>query len=158
MTLTAATAADRDFLFEVYAASRDAEMALVPWTEAQKQAFLRMQFDAQDRHYRAHYPDAQFQVIHHEGRAIGRLYVYECAGEIRVMDIALLPPWRGRGIGTSLLRDILARAAASSRAVTLHVEHHNPARRLYHRLGFRPVGEDGVYLRMRWDPSGDLAV
>lgn len=151
MTLTTATAADREFLFEVYAASRDSEMALVPWSEEQKQAFLRMQFDAQDHHYRAHYPNAQFQIIRHEGRAVGRLYVYESAAEIRIMDIALLPAWRGMGIGSSLLRDILARAASSSRCVTLHVEHHNPARRLYHRLGFRPNGDEGVYLRMRWD-------
>ena len=157
MTLTAATAADREFLFEVYAASRDSEMALVPWSAEQKQSFLRMQFDAQDQHYRAHYPDAQFQIIHHEGRAVGRLYVYESAAEIRIMDIALLPPWRGIGIGSSLLREILERAASSSRFVTLHVEHHNPARRLYHRLGFRPAGDEGVYLRMQWNAEAALS-
>lgn len=156
MTLTAATAADREFLFEVYAASRDTEMALVPWSEDQKRNFLRMQFDAQDRHYRAHYPDAQFQIIRHEDRAVGRLYVYESAAEIRIMDIALLPAWRGMGIGSGLLREILARAASSNRFVTLHVEHHNPARRLYDRLGFRPIRDEGVYLRMQWNAeAGD---
>jgi len=153
MTLTPATTADTEFLFEVYAASRDAEMTLLPWTDVQKRAFLRMQFEAQDRHYRAHYPNAQFQVIHHEGRAIGRLYVHETADEIRIMDIAILPDWRGIGIGSGLLRDILARAASSTRAVTLHVEHNNAARRLYDRLGFRPAGEEGVYLRMQWNPG-----
>jgi ribosomal protein S18 acetylase RimI-like enzyme len=158
MTLTTATADDREFLFEVYAASRDAEMAAVPWTEDQKRTFLRMQFEAQDHHYRVHYPKAQFQVIHHEGQPIGRLYVHETADEIRVMDIALLPAWRGAGIGSVLLNDILARAAASNRVVTLHVEHNNPARRLYDRLGFRPASDEGVYLRMEWklkpSPSG----
>ena len=153
MILTKATDSDREFLFEVYAASRDAEMALAPWTEAQKQAFLRGQFEAQERHYRAHYPDAKFLVIHHEERAIGRLYLYESADEIRIMDIALLPLWRGLGIGGILLRDILARAAGSHRAVTLHVEHNNPARRLYGRLGFRQVGDEGIYLRMQWSPA-----
>jgi ribosomal protein S18 acetylase RimI-like enzyme len=153
MTLTIATAADRTFLFEVYAASRDTEMALVPWSDDQKLGFLRMQFEAQDSHYRKHYPEAQFQVVHYQGHPVGRLYVHECADEIRVLDIALLPAWRGLGIGSGLLRDILARAAASSRVVTLHVEHHNPARRLYDRLGFRPVSDESVYLRMEWDAS-----
>ena len=151
MTLTIATAADREFLFEVYAASRDSEMALVPWSDEQKQAFLRMQFDAQDRHYRTHYPEARFQVIHHEGQPVGRLYVFEGADEIRIMDIALLPAWRGAGIGSALLRDVLARAGELNRSVTLHVEHNNPARRLYDRLGFRPVSDEGIYVRMQWD-------
>ena len=151
MTLTTATAADREFLFEVYAAGRDAEMAVLPWTDAQKRDFLRMQFEAQDRHYRSQYPEAEFQVIHHEGSPIGRLYVQESAGEIRIIDIVLLPAWRGAGIGSGLLRDILGRAAASNRVVTLHVEHNNPARRLYDRLGFRLVADGGVYLRMEWD-------
>jgi ribosomal protein S18 acetylase RimI-like enzyme len=150
MTLTTATAADREFLFEVYAASRDSEMAMVPWTEAQKRGFLRMQFEAQDRHYREHYPRAQFQVIHHEGSPIGRLYLDEGPDEIRIMDIALLPAWRGAGIGSALLGEILARAAGSRRVVTLHVEHNNPARRLYDRVGFRAVADEGVYLRMEW--------
>lgn len=155
MKLTTATAADREFLFEVFAASRDAEMALVPWTDDQKQAFLRMQFEAQDRHYRSQYPEAQFQVIHHEGRPIGRLYSYESADQIHIMDMALLPAWRGVGIGSALLRDILARASATSRAVTLYVEHNNPAQRLYDRLGFRHVSDEGIYRRMRWDnPRG----
>jgi ribosomal protein S18 acetylase RimI-like enzyme len=153
MTLTPATEADREFLFEVYAASRDSEMAVVPWTDEQKRSFLRMQFEAQDKHYRAHYSTAQFLVIHHEGRPVGRLYVYESTDEIRLMDIALLPAWRGAGIGGALVRDILAQAASSGRRVTLHVEHHNPARRLYQRLGFRQVADEGVYLRMQWTPQ-----
>jgi ribosomal protein S18 acetylase RimI-like enzyme len=150
MTLTTATAADREFLFEVYAASRDSEMAAVPWNDAQKRGFLRMQFEAQDRHYREHYPGAQFQVIHHEGSPIGRLYLDESPDQIRIMDIALLPAWRGAGIGSALLGGILARATASRRVVILHVEHNNPARRLYDRLGFRPAADEGVYLRMEW--------
>ena len=155
MTLTEATAADREFLFDVYSASRDSEMKLVPWTEEQKRNFLRMQFEAQDRHYRTHYPNARFQLIHHDGRRIGRLYVHESAGEVRIMDIALLPEARGCGIGSSLLREILVEAAASHRLVTLHVEFNNPARRLYRRLGFRQVAEEGVYLRMEWRPDSD---
>jgi ribosomal protein S18 acetylase RimI-like enzyme len=155
MILTSSTASDREFLFEVYASSRADEMALVPWGTQEKEAFLRQQFELQDRHYREHYPSARFQLIQHEDRNIGRLYIHETEKEIRVMDIAILTPWRGRGIGSSLLREILARAADSARIVTLHVEHQNPARRLYDRLGFRTVADEGVYLRLEWSQNAD---
>lgn len=155
MTLTDATSADREFLFEVYSASRDSEMKLVPWTDEQKRNFLRMQFEAQDLHYRTHYPNARFQLIHHEGRRVGRLYIHEAGKEVRIMDIALLPEARGCGLGSSLLREILAQAKASNKVVTLHVEFNNPARRLYDRLGFHRVAEEGVYLRMEWREGFD---
>jgi ribosomal protein S18 acetylase RimI-like enzyme len=150
MHLTIATDEDREFLFEVYAASREAEMALVPWTDEQKLAFLRWQFDLQDRHYRSQYAAAEFQVLHYEGHRIGRLYVHDDGQIVHVIDIAILPPWRGKGIGGGLMRDILERAAASKRAVSLYVEHHNPARRLYQRLGFQTAADEGVYLRLEW--------
>lgn len=152
-TLVPAAEADREFLFQVYAASRDSEMAVVPWTDDQKQLFLRMQFDLQDRHYRSQYSQVQFLLVVQDGRPIGRLYLYETAGEIHVMDISLLPAFRGGGVGGAVMRDLLARAAESARAVTLYVEHHNPARRLYQRLGFREAGGEGVYLRMECMPN-----
>lgn len=153
MTLVSATAEDAAFLFQVYASTRAEELAVVPWPEAQKESFLRMQFEAQDQHYRAHYPSAQYQVIHHEGKPVGRLYVHESDDEIRIMDIALLPAWRGAGLGSAILRDILERATTSGRRVTLHVEHNNRARRLYDRLGFRPLSSDAVYVLMEWRAS-----
>lgn len=88
-----------------------------------------------------------------DGEPAGRLYVDRPPGELRVMDVALLPEFRGRGVGTELLRRVLAEGAATARPVTIHVERLNPARRLYARLGF--VAEDAggpVYLLMRWTP------
>ena len=62
------------------------------------------------------------------------------------MDIALLPDYRNRGIGSGLLRDLLEEAAVTGKRLTIHVERYNPALRLYRRMGFEPVGETGVYL------------
>ena len=59
------------------------------------------------------------------------------------MDIALLPEYRGRGIGTALLEELLVEADATGRRVTIHVERFNPARRLYERLGFVEAGDPG---------------
>jgi ribosomal protein S18 acetylase RimI-like enzyme len=144
---------DREFLCRVYASTRREELASVPWTAEQKDAFLRMQFRAQDTHYRAHYPHAEFSIILLDGCPVGRLYLDRRADEIRIVDIALLPEHRGAGIGSSLLRGILAEAARTGKAVTIHVEHNNPALRLYRRLGFTPIGDAGVYTLMEWRPG-----
>ena len=143
--------ADLEFLYQVYAASRDREMALVPqWSAAEQEAFLRDQFRLQHAHYQAHYPHARFDIIELNGEPIGRFYVATMEDEVRLMDIALLPEWRGRGIGSKLIDELLASARTSNRSVSLHVEPDNPARRLYLRLGFTDIEQVGVYTLMRW--------
>lgn len=142
--------ADTEFLLAVYASTRTDELAQVPWNDAQKDAFIRMQFEAQRKFYEGEYPGAEFQIILVTGEPAGRLYVHCREREIRIMDIALLPEFRGRGIGTHILETILAEGAQSHRAVTIHVESFNPAQRLYERLGFKRVATDGVYHLMEW--------
>lgn len=141
---------DRGFLCALYASTRTEELAPVPWSEAQKAGFLEWQFDCQARHYDAHYPGCEFLVVEHQGEPIGRLYLDRRATEIRVVDIALVPDWRRRGVGAALLRRVMAEAAAEGLAVSIHVEVHNPARRLYERLGFRETEQAGVYALLEW--------
>jgi len=144
-------ASDLEFLYGVYAASRAEELAQVPdWTEAQKGEFLRSQFSLQHTHYQSHFPNARYDVICEGGRPIGRLYVDRSETEMRIMDIALLPEFRGRGIGRSLLTEVLAEADAAGLPVGLHVEATNPAKRLYERMGFVDVEDRGVYIFMEW--------
>ena len=147
------TADDRDFLLAVYASTRADELGVLPWTDADKATFVAMQFDAQDRYYRQVYPDARFLVVVRDGVAIGRLYLAHLPDEIRIIDIALLPGYRGAGIGSRLLHEILAEADSGGLAVRLHVESWNPAMRLYDRLGFRPIGEPGIHQLMELTPQ-----
>lgn len=144
--------ADAPFLRRVYASTREDELAVVPWSDEERDAFLRHQFDAQDAHYRT-YVDADFSVIEADGQPAGRLYVARWADEIRIMDIALLPEHRRKGIGSELLRALLAEGAATGRPVTIHVERNNPARALYERLGFvQRSDEGGVYVLLEASP------
>lgn len=152
VTLRRVKAEDAGFLFEVYASTRTEELASVGWSDPQKRSFLEMQFRAQTRYYESEYPGAEFQIILASSQAVGRLYVHRRENEIRIMDIALLPSHRRRGIGAALLRDILAEGKRSSRRVTIHVETFNPALGLYERLGFRQVASNGVYLLLEWLP------
>ena len=149
-----------EFLYRLYAECRAEELAALAgqWDTAQIEAFLRLQLQAQDAHYRRHYPDARLDLILKEGRPVGRFYVCDLGPEIRLMDIALLAGERGRGLGTALVRWLLDQAAARGQWVSLHVESQNPARRLYERLGFLPAGENGIYTLMHWGytrASGD---
>ena len=143
---------DEQLLFRVYASTRVDELAVVPWVEEQKEAFLRAQFDAQTRWYREHYGAGSFDVVLVDGEPCGRLYVHRGAAEIRIVDIALLPARRGEGVGTALVRDLLAEADATGKRVTIHVERLNPALRLYERLGFTLAEDKGVYLLLERSP------
>jgi GNAT superfamily N-acetyltransferase len=142
--------ADRAFLESVYASVRAPELELVDWSEEQKAAFFRQQFDAQDRDYRSRFRDARLDVILVDGEPAGRLYVDIRPEEIWVVDISLLPAYRRRGVGTNLLEGLQSEAAASGRSLALHVERFNPAQRLYLRLGFKLVEAGPVYLQMTW--------
>ena len=141
---------DVEFLRILYASTREEELAVTDWSEAQKREFCRMQFEAQSAHYREHYPTAEYAVIECDGSNAGRLYVHRGEHEIRIMDLALLPEWRGRGIGTRLLRELQEEAARRKIPLSIHVERFNPALRLYERLGFRAVEERGVYFLLSW--------
>ena len=145
-----ATPADVPFLRHLYGTTRQDEMQHVPWTDAQKAAFLDMQFSAQKKHYEEFYPNCQFLVIELAGEPIGRLYIDRGDEDIEIVDIALLPQFRRRGIGRMLLEEIIEEGRATSKTVTIYVEHFNPARRLYDRLGFRHVDTNGVYHLLEW--------
>jgi ribosomal protein S18 acetylase RimI-like enzyme len=146
---------DEAFLAKLYATTRDIEMALTGWDASRKETFLRMQFQLQTTHYRKYYSDASFQIILGDNLPIGRIYLHYGAKEIRLMDIALLPEYRGSGIGGAILANLLAEAAQSGRSVTLHVEPFNPALRLYQRLGFKTIEDLGGNLYMEWRHGGN---
>ena len=148
--LRPATADDTEFLRAVYAGTRTEELALTDWSDAQKAAFCRQQFDAQDNHYRAHYPTSEFLEIENGTESIGRLYVDRWEKEIRVMDISILPEFRGAGVGTQLLRELHDEARAAGKSLCIHVEKFNPALRLHERLGLKPIEDKGVFLLMSW--------
>ena len=151
VTLRPETEDDIPFLLAVYASTRADEMAIVPWTREQKDQFVQMQFGFQRKHYLENYGGASFDIVMVDGCAAGRLYVFRGPSEIRIIDIALLAEYRGRGIGGKILSGLLSEARDRGLLVSIHVERQNPALRLYRRLGFQCAGEQGpVYLRMEF--------
>lgn len=145
--------ADAAFLSELYAVGRAAELAVVPWSVQQKRDFLLQQFELQHAHYEAHYPGADRLLIEFHGQAVGRVYVYRSPGDLRLMDIALMPDWQRRGIGGSLLRELIEESEATGATITLHVEANNPALEWYLKLGFVHREDRGVYQFLARSPK-----
>lgn len=151
VTLRAVAGGDEAFLLKVYASVRADELAQVPWSEAQREAFIKMQFDAQQLHYQTHNPAATHDLILLNERPIGRLYVARREGEVRILDITILPEHRNRGIGTSLLKTLMTEAVRAGKPLTIYVESYNPSYRLFERLGFKKIEEtDEVNHLLEW--------
>ena len=148
VALRPARADDHQFLSQLYASTRVEELAPVPWSDEQKRAFLAEQFEARTTQYAAHFADASFDIVLVDGERAGRTIVARREAELKLIDIALLPEYRGRGIGARLMAPLLAEADARGVKVTIYVERFNRARRLYERLGFVTVQDNGVHLRM----------
>lgn len=150
VTLRPVSCGDEAFLYALYASTREEELAPLDWDDARKEAFLRMQFTAQQRFYHEQFAAADFQIVVKDDRPIGRLYVARRDDEIRIIDVALMPEHRGGGIGGALLTGLLEEAERSQKPVRIHVERFNRALRLYDRLGFTRIGDNGVYYLMEW--------
>lgn len=155
LRLKSFTEADLPFLYRVYASTRIEEVAQADWSEEQATAFLTMQFEAQHAHYQSHYPKARYDLILLKKKPIGRFYVDRGAKDILVIDIALLPEYRNLGVGGYLMRELLREAQTKGQPVLIHVERFNPALRFYDRLGFQVLEDKGVYLFLKWTPSGE---
>ena len=153
MTLRPVTAADDDFIFSCYASTRAQELAQVPWSPEQKEAFVRMQYTAQKQHYAAEAPRASHDIIYADATPVGRIFVDRRQDALHILDITVLPEHRNHGTGSLLLRRLLDEAGKSGKPVTIYVESFNPSLRLFERLGFRKNHEKGFHLLMKWQPA-----
>jgi ribosomal protein S18 acetylase RimI-like enzyme len=147
-SLRRVSAEDAQFLFQLYASTRQEEIASFGWPADQAAVFLRMQFDVRRRSYMAAYPSAEESVIFSGKISAGSVNVYRCGSEIRLVDIALLPEYRRRGIGGEIIRQLAAESEEKGIPLRLSVFRSNPAARLYARLGFVATGGDAMYCEM----------
>lgn len=152
LSLRPTRSCDHELLLRIFAGTRLEELAMVPWDDRAKEAFLCQQFAAQSASY-ARYAGRSEAIVLRGGEPVGRLYLARTDEEILIVDIAILPEHRGQGIGTQLLRGLLEEATDGGKRVSIHVARENRALGLYERLGFRRVAEHGVYLRMELDPA-----
>ena len=149
ITLRPVQDSDNEFLLKVYGSTREQELAHVPWTAEQKQQFVRMQYEAQKSHYAAQHPQASHEIICVEGTDAGRLYLDRAGEKFHILDITLLPEHRNRGAGSFLMGQIMADAKEAGKPVSIFVETFNPSLRLFQRLGFAPIQQEGFHLLLQ---------
>ena len=153
--------ADSAFLQALYAGFRADEMASMPWSQAQKDAFLADQFRLQHLHFVSQFSGADFWIVERANptdvtSAVGRFYLDRSPPLWRAIDLGFSPHARGQGLGSALLTWAQACARdAGAAGIDLHVAVVNPrARSLYQRLGFRAEGvAEGYHQRMAWRPD-----
>lgn len=137
---------DEPFLQTVYGDSRAEELMRVPWSVEQREAFVQMQFKAQQSHYREFFPNATHDIILVNERPAGRLYVDRRDDEIRILDISMLIAFRGQGVGSGLIKALVEEAEAEGKSINVYVENYNPSKLLFERMGFRQIADDGMNL------------
>ena len=148
------TPEDDEFLLAVYTSTRAEELAQVSWEPGQKEIFVAWQFGLQRQEYDARYPEARYQVILVNGQPAGRIWVGEDDTQIRLLDIGLLEQFQNRGVGTYLLKQLIAEAAEKNKALRHMVfVLNNNAHRFYERLGFVVIEDVGGYKHMEWVPG-----
>jgi RimJ/RimL family protein N-acetyltransferase len=142
---------DDAFRFILFCQSRPTELVLPTFEPAAREQLMRIQHRGQAMSYRANFPGARFDIIELEGAAIGRLVADYGGRDIAIVDWAITPEMRGRGIGTAIMQAIVQEARQANRQIRLNVMSGNAAAlRLYLRLGFEPVGTIPFYTELMW--------
>jgi ribosomal protein S18 acetylase RimI-like enzyme len=140
---------DDEFIEKVYFSTRIDEFSMLGWQPEQLEAFLKMQFNFQQQSYKLQFPDAEYFVVRLENERVGRMIIDRHAQEINLLDIAVLPENRRKGIGSVLIKELIAEAENDHKKVVLQVLKTNSnAFNLYKNLGFTVVGEDEFYYSM----------
>lgn len=150
VSLVATSPSDHDFMFRLFSILKIDELQAWSWDERMRETMLRMQFDAHERHFRTNFPGADDALVRLGEEPVGRMIVLRGAEALHLADVALLPEFRGRGIGNGLIRNLQAEAATTGVPVRLNCFQANPAIRLYTRLGFATVADRGTHRLMEW--------
>jgi GNAT superfamily N-acetyltransferase len=147
-------ATDEAFLFGLFESVKGPVFTHMPADDDMKARLLRMQFRAMTQSYRASCPAGAFQIVTLDDVPIGQLITARISDRIHVVYIALLPPWRHRGIGSALMRALLNRAQALDLGCEATVAADNiPSLRLWAGLGFAERTRDAANIILEWRPS-----
>ena len=136
---------DRNFIEQVFKSTREPELKQTNWSNLQKESFILMQSVAQEADYKTSFPHLEKKLILYKNKQAGRLYLSETSSHLRLVDISLLPQFRGKGIGTTILSQLIKRAEKSKRILCLHVRKENRAMSLYIKSGFIIINSTGDY-------------
>lgn len=144
------------FLLKLYVSTRIDEVRGWGWDDTTRENFLKMQWNAQSRHYANEYPDAVHCVVRYNGQLVGRLMTRHTDLDILLIDVSILPECRNKGLGTFLIAELQAEAQRTGKSLQLSVLKVSPAVHLYQRLGFETIQANDLYCSMKWPVASNF--
>jgi GNAT superfamily N-acetyltransferase len=145
--------------YRLFAVDKLAEFAAIGLPDSQAEALVQMQWRGRTLTYANQYPGAEDWTLSLEdGTPIGRYLLQKTPPVTRMVDFAILPEWRGQGLGTQVLQQLIQSAATNGLIFSLRVEKNNRALYLYKRLGFTIVSSDQLSFEMEWKPERTTAI
>lgn len=147
------TPQDEAFLFALFRDTALTDMALLPVDAATKDALVRMQFASQTQTYRAQFPNARFDIVEQHGTPIGRIVVDDDEPAGCIVDFALIPGSRSKGLGTAILATVMQHFVRLQRPARCKVLINNaPSLRMCQRVGFQQIEVIPPFLQLEWRP------
>ncbi len=148
------TGADEGFLFRLFESVKGVDFAQMPIDPSMKSHLMQMQYRAMNGSYRASCPDAAFEIITLDDMPIGRLICDTMKDRLQVVYIAFETDWRHRGLGTTLMRMLMAQAESLQLGCQATVAVDNlPSLGLWAKLGFVERTHDAANVVVVWDPA-----
>lgn len=141
---------DEEFLISVYGSTREQELALVPWTDEQRHAFIKFQYIAQLNYYQSEFPNSEHWVIEADGKPVGRLFLDRREAQFRILDITILTPHRGKGIGLPVIRYVMNEAATVGKTVGINLDLYSSSQPIFERLGFKATEKTDSHTLYVW--------
>ena len=143
---------DDELLLRIYGSTRDEQLREMGWFEEDIQLFVKMQWEAQTKHYRTNFNANEYIVVL-DDQPVGRMIVQRSDNEILLVDMAVLTEHRNKKIGSHLMNLLIEEGDANRKSIRLHVIKFSPAVRFYKRFGFTTITDDNLNLEMKRQPA-----
>jgi GNAT superfamily N-acetyltransferase len=154
IALRPASDADEPFLFELFRALRARRFNFQPGGHPQMAVTVRLQFKAQEHALASQYPGSEHSIILLDGAPAGRLRIARDETGFELADISILPDHQRKGIGSAVMKNLIAEAHQGGLPIRSRVAQANQASfHFYRNLGFEVTAQDACYVHVRWRPS-----
>jgi ribosomal protein S18 acetylase RimI-like enzyme len=159
ITLRPAAQQDENFLYNLYKLSRVDEFSMTGIGEQQFDMLMRMQYTARKMTYENNYPVSSHSIVVVDGTEAGQIWVFSDARQYRVIDIAIAGAFQNQGVGSSLMKSLIAQATRAEIPLRCSIATNNPGSLRFHqRLGFRIVSSNEAYYEMQYTAKGEQAI
>jgi GNAT superfamily N-acetyltransferase len=91
----------------------------------------------------------EVRVIMLGGKDVGWIQTRTEGAVLNLLQFYVAPEWQSRGIGSVVLKRLMAESKRRGKVIALSVMKGSPAIRLYHRHGFRSLHADDYKIYMR---------